>query len=305
MSSGDPATGNEFHGIADILDSPAFDADYPENYTTPLVHMALLGNLRSILHRAGISKRTAPADRLQQEITRELAQVQLASTMDFPLRVPLPVPYGKGLPERVVELLLVKATYQPRLKILDVGHANAMACHLALIDSLTPPRDITGMDIAQPADETAAHYQRSVIGDMTACPFADGSFDLVWCISALEHIGMDNSAYTKQFKVGQELMAKAVGEMVRIVRPGGHILVTVPFGKHENHGWFLNFGHQDLEQLLDGVRAKCQVHELFYRHTYGQGWTEVSARELEHVGYYDQCNCGAGGLAALYLSRNS
>lgn len=51
-------------------------------------------------------------------------------------------------------------------------------------------------------------------------PFADGAFEAVWCSEVLEHLF--NPAY-------------ALSEMHRVLRPGGRLLVTVPY-----HGRFKN-----------------------------------------------------------------
>ncbi len=49
--------------------------------------------------------------------------------------------------------------------------------------------------------------------DVTKLPFADGSFDVVICSEVLEHIE-DNRT--------------AVAELVRVLKPGGDLVVTVP-----------------------------------------------------------------------------
>ena len=51
-------------------------------------------------------------------------------------------------------------------------------------------------------------------------PFAEGSFDVVWCSEVLEHL------FSPQF---------ALREMHRVMAPGGRLLVTVPY-----HGLFKN-----------------------------------------------------------------
>jgi SAM-dependent methyltransferase len=51
-------------------------------------------------------------------------------------------------------------------------------------------------------------------------PFADGSFEVVWCSEVLEHL------FDPEF---------ALREMHRILKPGGRLLVTVPY-----HGTFKN-----------------------------------------------------------------
>lgn len=54
----------------------------------------------------------------------------------------------------------------------------------------------------------------------TRLPFAEGAFAVVWCSEVLEHL----------FDPGY-----ALGEMYRVLRPGGRLLVTVPY-----HGRFKN-----------------------------------------------------------------
>src|SRR3954452_702969 len=48
------------------------------------------------------------------------------------------------------------------------------------------------------APEAAAYWSRGisyVYGDLRDLPYRDGYFDTVVCISAVEHVGMDNSVY--------------------------------------------------------------------------------------------------------------
>ncbi len=61
-----------------------------------------------------------------------------------------------------------------------------------------------------------------VLAAAEALPFPDGSFDLVYCLSTLEHVA------------GVEA---AVGEMVRVLRPGGAVLLYAPnaWALYENH----------------------------------------------------------------------
>jgi 2-polyprenyl-3-methyl-5-hydroxy-6-metoxy-1,4-benzoquinol methylase len=55
-----------------------------------------------------------------------------------------------------------------------------------------------------------------------ALPFPDGAFDVVYCLSTLEHV---------------ESVEVAVGEMVRVLRPGGAVLLYAPnaWALYENH----------------------------------------------------------------------
>ena len=242
--------------------------------------------------------------RLQHDISREVKRGAALCQTDFPTNLILPEKYGKGLPERVVELLLVQLLYQPKCQILDVGHANAMQCHLELIKALPARKNITGIDIAQPAFDASKYYKDSICGDITNTNLEDNRFWRIWCISALEHFGMDNSAYTNEFSIDDSFPARALREMLRIMRSGGQILITVPFGKYENHGWLINYDNEHWQNLLNIARHNCTIYEFYFKHTFGDGWIAAPAKELRYVGYYDQANKGAGALAAVIIVKN-
>jgi len=240
---------------------------------------------------------------LQRSITREYKRALRFSSQRLPSGVALPHPCGARMPERVVELLLARLTYGPGALVLDVGHANSMECHREMIRSLPEPRAITGIDMAEPVFDISELYARSVRGDICATEFPDNTFDLVWCISSLEHIGMDNSGYGEPDSEGATA-ERALAEMLRVARPGGSVLVTVPYGRFENHGWFRNFDRDTWQELLDTVRDHATTQELYFGHGHG-GWARVDAEDLRETGYADQRNAGAAGLAAVILSKQS
>jgi SAM-dependent methyltransferase len=61
------------------------------------------------------------------------------------------------------------------------------------------------------------------VGDGRALPFEDGSFDHATSISVLEHI--------------EDGAATALGELARVVRPGGRVLVTLPYAPTYREEW--------------------------------------------------------------------
>ncbi len=89
---------------------------------------------------------------------------------------------------------------------------------------------VTGVDISQPmldrartllADQPACTFIRNDRADLSA--FADGSFDLVYSSLVLQHMPPD-------------LAAGYLLEFVRVVRPGGSVVVVVPEAHRKTPG---------------------------------------------------------------------
>jgi SAM-dependent methyltransferase len=78
-------------------------------------------------------------------------------------------------------------------------------------------------------------------GDALALPFADGEFDRVVASEVLEHIPADTDA---------------IAELVRVLRPGGTIAVTVPRWLPEKICWALSDAYHEVEgghvRIYDG-----------------------------------------------------
>ncbi len=240
--------------------------------------------------------------KLNEKILSEVGRaLELNRSSDGTIR--LPAQYGRNLPERVIEIFFARLYYKPGLKILDVGCSNAMECHLRMVRGLEPPRNIVGIDISVPSERTRRCYDRFLHESIVSSRVEADTFDLIWCISALEHFGMDNSSYTDQFLLSEDMDVQAVKEMVRILARGGRLLITVPYGKYENHTWLRNYDADHLRNLLAPVEFDADIQTSYYRHTHGTGWRAATVEELEHVGYYDQSNSGSAGLAVITATK--
>lgn len=100
---------------------------------------------------------------------------------------------------------------------------------------------------------------------MTALPFADAIFDATICIAAYHHLETDADR------------AAALGEVWRVLKPGGHHFLTV---------WAMEqpadskFQFKDRETYVPWKSADGIVHQRYYR-IYAAGELEAEIRRLE------------------------
>jgi SAM-dependent methyltransferase len=95
-------------------------------------------------------------------------------------------------------------------KILDAGCGTGI--NLALLAEFG---EVTGVDRSDEAIRFChlRHETNVRNAELEALPFAEGTFDLATALDVLEHIPDDG---------------KALGEIVRVCKSGGHVLITVP-----------------------------------------------------------------------------
>ncbi len=159
--------------------------------------------------------------------------------------------------ERLIEIPWVLARYRSEPRVLDVGYANALPAYLDALVAAAPG-EVVGVDpIEAPVDGV-----RSVVGDLRALPFADGSFDVAFCISTIEHVGRDNRVYGVDEERDDTGIPRALRELRRVAR---RILLTVPTGLEEDHGWFVQLPVSAWRALFADAGleiAEDEVYEL-------------------------------------------
>jgi SAM-dependent methyltransferase len=212
-------------------------------------------------------------------IDRAMRDVRLQE--GFRTGAPLPAGFGIGLTERVVEYGWLAAR-RPHGNVLDAG---STLNHRLVLRRLLP--DLTTLHIVTLAPERHAFTRLGVsyvYADLRDLPYADDSFDTVICLSTIEHVGMDNTRYgaggasddarTAAMSAGKELR--------RVLRDSGRLLLTVPFGRREEFGWFRVFAANDIDEFVAAVGGAA--HTTIY--LYGRrGWQVASPADAVDAVY--------------------
>lgn len=200
----------------------------------------------------------------------------------------LPHGFGIGIDERIVEYpWLLSRMPCSGGTVLDGG---SVLNYPFLLDS--PQLSDKRLVILTLAPESTMAKRQNVsymFGDLRATLFKDEAFDLIVSVSTLEHVGMDNAKLYTQDDLHNESQTddylRVIKEFRRILKPGGHFLMTVPYGKAQNLGWLYQFDRSRLEQAIDAFGPGLKA-STFYKYN-PDGWIiadEVACADCE---YYD------------------
>lgn len=204
---------------------------------------------------------------------------------------------GAGSSERVIEIPWALSRYTGEERVLEVGYAFAEPRYLEALRRLDIP-ELHGFD----QTEMELPWMVRHHGDIRDAPLPDATYDLVLCISTIEHIGMDNSRYDGGSEQDLDGDRRALAELARIVRPGGRIVLTVPYGRDEDCGWYRHYGEERWQQLLASVDCTITA-ERYFLYEEARGWRPADPSELRQVGYQDHGAPNAAGVACAELTR--
>ncbi|WP_395725625.1 class I SAM-dependent methyltransferase [Nakamurella sp.] len=169
--------------------------------------------------------------------------------------------------ERVYREYLADWLRGPRggtgLTVLDAGSGTGTAVAEARRDG----HCAVGLDMSA----VAAYWRAAgrpadqfVVGSVTEMPFADDAFDVAWTLGVMEHVGTTTGHLTLASDWRQQ-RAEFARELLRVVRPGGRILMACP-----NKSFPLDIQHGPTdEQTQAPLRARIfdrfgvNVHQVW------------------------------------------
>lgn len=204
-----------------------------------------------------------------------------------------------GTTERVVEYPWILSRYTGERRVLDAGTANAFPAYVRGLRGLGIP-ELHGVDLIPATIKGISMTQ----ADIRQMPFDDGFFDQIFCVSTLEHIGQDTTSQGIESRLDVDGSVEALREMRRVVKVDGRVLVTVPFGKPQEHGWFRQYDLASWNKTLE-LAGLSALEVAFYGYS-PQGWSPFAdGRALELADYRAKGAQAATAVLCSVLCRSS
>jgi SAM-dependent methyltransferase len=167
-------------------------------------------------------------------------------------RIVLPIDYWRG---REFAYACTKLGAPAGATVLDLGSPKDLALYLARYRGYA----VTAVDILREAIDLSRRTARangldgkgpgrvsSEVQDGRALPYLSDTFDAAYSVSVLEHIPGDGDSV-------------ALAELIRVVRPGGRVVVTTPFSP-DYEEVFLNQQVYDREYVPGGESVFFERH---------------------------------------------
>ena len=169
--------------------------------------------------------------------------------------------------DRLGQLMLDLLAVESGERVLDVASGTGI-----LGKTLAPTgARVVGLDYTPTMMEgTRAHYADVVQGDAHQMPFADGSFDAVVCRQGIQFMDAP----------------RAVGEMARVVRPGGRVLLM----------HLAAYGENDREETFEIQRLRNPVRLNFFLPDDQPALLRGAGLEIDRVERYPTVESAANWL---------
>lgn len=210
--------------------------------------------------------------------------------------------------ERVIEIPWALSCVGDAERVLDVGNAYSEGRWYQPLKDLNI-KELWGVDATQlPARHKAFGkiYHKQIIADMRypcqELPY--DYFDVILCVSTIEHIGFNNSMYFAEgenFKLDGLGDVTALANMMSYLKPGGRMVITAPYGKWD--GSIKGFRHYDRPRFKSLYKPYTLVEYNLFQFN-GKGWRNATEEECANKTYGMYNFSGASAIVCVVLTKD-
>jgi SAM-dependent methyltransferase len=224
-----------------------------------------------------------------------------------------------GLDERCIEYpvaleAVMQAAKNPDLHLLDVGCVLNNGLIAKYVSEFARMIWFINPSLEKPAYTENMVY---VLSDIRRVRLPEMlQFDLVTCLSTIEHIGMDNTRYggaPAEFDGAiddpERFAIDGLRSISRFVKPGGRLLTSVPFGPFEllylyqqpGRPIYYTFDKPRLLRLANALDG-FEFTTLVYKVIPGRGWVKTNVDDTDVLPHAERC-AAAGAVAFIDAVR--
>lgn len=204
----------------------------------------------------------------------------------------IPKGFGVAIDERIVEYpwIFSRLSKNKGTKILDAGSTFNFP-EIVSIESLKN-KELSIYTFYPESINFINNRISYAFGDLRDMPFKDNFFDEVVCQSTIEHVDMDNSIYGYELEKIKDVTIKSyeylkvIDELLRVVKPNGKLLLTFPYGKFENQGFFQQFDAEMVKLITDKMNQNGQFTDNYLKYT-KEGWVNSNADDCKEAVSYN------------------
>ena len=191
--------------------------------------------------------------------------------------------------ERIIEVpwVINKLKLHHEKKILDAG---CTLNYQYLIDEIL--KNKIKITFANLYPEKFADKRNSVSyiqSDIAKLNIKDQYFDVVTCISVLEHIGFNNEIYDTSgrknlnFTVNKNLYLNGIIEIKRVLKKNGVLYLSIPYGKGVSFNNLQQFNIENVNKIVNIFQPES-YSILYYKYFDSKKqWCEVPSKICENV----------------------